>query len=48
MGWLKRANDEALTLIRLEIDETAFAGAWEHGRTLTADDAVALALEELR
>jgi predicted ATPase/class 3 adenylate cyclase len=44
MGWLRRANDEALTLIRAQLDEAAFAEAWEHGRSLTADDAVALAL----
>jgi tetratricopeptide (TPR) repeat protein len=48
MAWLKRGNDEALTLIREELDETAFADAYEEGRTLTADDAVALALAALR
>jgi predicted ATPase/class 3 adenylate cyclase len=48
MGWLRRGNDEALTLIRAQLDEARFAEAWEKGRTLTADDAVALALEELR
>ena len=45
MGWLKRANDEALTLIRAHLDEAAFAKAWEQGRTLTADEAIALALD---
>jgi predicted ATPase len=45
MGWLKRANDEALTLIRAQLDEAAFAEAWEKGRALTADEAVALALD---
>ena len=40
----QEGNDEALTLIREELDETAFADAYEEGRTLTADDAVALAL----
>jgi tetratricopeptide (TPR) repeat protein len=44
-GWLRRANDEALTLIRAQLDEAAFAEAWEKGRTLTADEAVALALD---
>jgi tetratricopeptide (TPR) repeat protein len=47
MGWLKRANDEALTRIRAELDETPFAEAYEQGRTLTADEAVTLALGEL-
>jgi predicted ATPase/class 3 adenylate cyclase len=45
MGWLRRANDEALTLIRAQLDEAAFAKAREQGRTLTADEAVALALD---
>jgi hypothetical protein len=47
MGWLRRGNDEALTLIRAELDEAAFAEAYEQGTSLTADDAVALALDEL-
>jgi predicted ATPase/class 3 adenylate cyclase len=47
MGWLGRANDEALTLIRARLDGAAFAEAWEQGRTLTADDAVALAVDSL-
>ena len=42
MGWLKRANDEALTLIRSQLDEAAVAEAWERGRKLTAGEAVAL------
>jgi predicted ATPase/class 3 adenylate cyclase len=45
MGWLRRGNDEALTLIRAQLDEAAFSETWEQGRKLTADDAVALALE---
>jgi len=47
MGWLRRANDEALALIRAQLDEAAFAAAWEAGRELSADEAVALALEAL-
>jgi predicted ATPase len=47
MGWLRRGNDEALIQIREQLDEAAFADAWDRGRTLTADDAVALALDEL-
>ncbi len=47
MGWLRRANDQALILIHAGLDESAFAEAWERGRKLTADEAVALALESL-
>ena len=47
MGWLRRGNDQALVLIRERLDEAEFAGAWEQGRKLTADEAVALALESL-
>jgi predicted ATPase/class 3 adenylate cyclase len=47
MGWLRRANDETLTLIRAEVDEQRFAQAWEEGRKLEAHEAVALALEVL-
>jgi predicted ATPase/DNA-binding SARP family transcriptional activator len=38
---------KALTAIRHQLDESAFAEAWEQGRALTADDAAALALETL-
>jgi predicted ATPase/class 3 adenylate cyclase len=48
MGWLRRDNDEALALIRAALDESAFAEAWEQGRKLTAEEAVALALASLR
>ena len=47
MAWLKRGNDEALALIREELDETALAEAYEHGKSLTAAEAVALALDSL-
>ncbi len=47
MGWLRRDNDEALTLIRAQLSEAAVAEAFERGRTLTADEAVALAMESL-
>ena len=40
-------EQEALTAIRHQLDEAAFAAAWEQGRMLTADEAVALALESL-
>ena len=47
MAWLRRGNDEALALIREELDQGAFAEAWEQGRKLTGDEAVALALASL-
>jgi predicted ATPase len=45
--WLAKLNEEALTTIRTQLDEGAFAGAWEQGRALTVDEAVALALDSL-
>jgi hypothetical protein len=45
MGWLRRDNDEALARIHAKLDEAAVAEAFEQGRTLTADEAVALALD---
>jgi predicted ATPase/DNA-binding SARP family transcriptional activator len=43
--WLTTITDEALSAIRAQLDEAAFADAWEQGRALTADEAVALALD---
>jgi len=45
--YLAKVNEEALTAIRTQLDEAAFVEAWEQGRALTADDAVALALDPL-
>ena len=45
--YLVRTNEEALAAIRAQLDEGAFAEAWEQGRALTVDEALALALEEL-
>jgi non-specific serine/threonine protein kinase len=42
--WLAEANDETLTTIRAQLDEAAFAEAWEQGQKLTVDEAVAFAL----
>ncbi|HEU6445858.1 MAG TPA: tetratricopeptide repeat protein, partial [Gaiellaceae bacterium] len=47
MAWLRRGNDEARALVRTRLDEAAFADAWEQGRGLKADEAVALALESI-
>ena len=46
-SWLKKINEETLTLTRRQLDEAAFAEASEQGRKLTADQAVALALNSL-
>ena len=45
--FLATVNEEALRAIRSQLDDAAFAEAWEQGRALTADEAVALALESL-
>ncbi|MCJ7711837.1 MAG: hypothetical protein MUQ32_13520, partial [Chloroflexi bacterium] len=45
--FLGRVNEEALTAIRAQLDDAAFAEAWEEGQALAADDAIALALGEL-
>jgi hypothetical protein len=46
--YLKALPADALTVLRTELDEVAFAGAWEAGRRLTVDEAVALALDTKR
>ncbi len=43
-----RVDEKTLSSIHAQVDEAAFAEAWEQGRTLTADEAVALALDSLR
>lgn len=44
-SWVLERNEETLDAIRGQLDETAFAEAWEQGRKLTPDEAVALARE---
>ncbi len=46
-AWVGRMNERTTTSIRTHLDEAAFAEAWEEGRKLTADEAVALALDSL-
>lgn len=43
--WVARMNDETLTTIRTQLDDAALADAWEQGRALTVDEAVALTLD---
>ena len=45
--WFARISRKTLAVIHAQLDETAFYDAWEQGRTLTADEAVALALGAL-
>ena len=45
--WLARMNEETLTAVREQLGEAAVAEAWEQGRALTVDEAVALALDSL-
>jgi hypothetical protein len=46
-AWVVRMNEETLAAIRARLDEGAFVEAWEQGRALTIDEAVALALDSL-
>jgi predicted ATPase/class 3 adenylate cyclase len=46
-AWVMRMNEQTLSAIRDQFDESAFAEAWEQGRALTIDEAVELALGEL-
>ena len=40
-----KVNEETLAALHAQLDETAFAEAWEEGQKLTMDEAVALALD---
>ena len=42
--WLADMNEGTLAMIHTQLDEVTFAAAWDEGRTLSADEAVALAL----
>jgi ATP/maltotriose-dependent transcriptional regulator MalT len=44
-SWVVDWNKSIIASIRTQLDEAAFAEAWEKGRTLTPDEAVALALD---
>jgi hypothetical protein len=45
--WITKMTDRTLASIRAQLDEATFAGASERGMLLTADEAVALALDAL-
>ena len=43
--WVAKRNEQTLAAAHSQLDETAVATAWERGRGLTVDEAVALALD---
>ena len=45
--WVAKMNEETLVTIRAQLDEAAFAEAWDEGRALTVEDAAELALDAL-
>ena len=44
-SWVMEMNEKTHTTIRAQLDEAAFAEAWEQGRALTVDEAITLALD---
>jgi len=44
-SWTATRNEATLTMAHAQLDDAAFAEAWEQGQALTLDEAVALALE---
>ena len=46
-AWLPADIQGTLTTIRTQLDEAALAEAWDQGRALTVDEAVALALDSV-
>jgi tetratricopeptide (TPR) repeat protein len=42
--WVLRMNERTLATVRAELDDATFAEAWEKGRRLTPDEAIALAV----
>ena len=45
-SWMTKETEEALAAVRAQVDEEAFAEAWEAGTKLSLDEAIALALGE--
>ena len=45
--WFAGISSKTLAAVHTQLDDAAFAEVWERGRTLTADEAVALALDSL-
>jgi hypothetical protein len=44
-SWVTEERDTTRGIIRTQLDEAAFDEAWERGRALSLDEAVALGLE---
>jgi predicted ATPase/class 3 adenylate cyclase len=44
-SWAVERNERTLSAIRTQLDDSAFVEAWEQGRAMSADEAVALALD---
>jgi predicted ATPase/class 3 adenylate cyclase len=44
-SWVGEMNEKTLATIHAQVGEPEFAEAWEHGRALTINEAVALALD---
>jgi hypothetical protein len=40
-------DEKTLSAIRTQLDDSAFVEAWEQGRAMSADEAVALALDSV-
>jgi predicted ATPase/DNA-binding SARP family transcriptional activator len=45
--WFARIREKTLAVLHTQLDEAAFGQSWEEGLTMTADEAVALALDSL-
>jgi predicted ATPase/class 3 adenylate cyclase len=45
--WVNRMRDETLAVIRAQLDPQEFELAWTHGRSMSAEEAVAVALDAL-
>jgi predicted ATPase/class 3 adenylate cyclase len=46
-SWMTTETEEALAAVRAQLDQGAFAEAWEAGTKLSLDEAIALALESV-
>ena len=44
-AWVHAIENEAMSKVRARLDEAVFAEVWGQGRTLTVDEAVALAVD---
>ena len=46
-SWMTLETEEAFAEVRALLDDAAFDEAWEAGRVLTLDEAIALALDSV-